>query len=454
MASAYEPMVFQGQDPLHGGTELKWEAGVLKCHAGEIPSSLASLSRLGTQCDPRSWTHCEFVHREARSILEKVENRQVAPIPNPQDANYIKSYFFLPVEEAWGDFGCIVLWCMQFSNEYRSFFGSKLWESAVIMRFTAESHLGKRMCRPAHITTEGHEIDAVKEVAQSSLSSQSTVEWSKRFHDTFERCESIDTAEPRSPVSSGKSEDFGFLEEPIHLSKQSALELQHCLLQAFTSPGFQKKLHVIARRYRASYGNDPESWKEFKNLVRSYQSDIIPAYGFEASSQGVRDMQKAFVEFEDDSDVFVNAAAINEALFSAMKVPDSTKEDPVACIGFGRKPATKVTIMDLLQNLIVAFSGPSFQEEIIKLKTRANLNARRLDDPQGYYHLPGRAELALPLQQPSLKSYGFSGEKNGVREMVRSCKPYLSDPEVAKAFDAVNMRLGTGKVEKERERVV
>ena len=136
----------------------------------------------------------------------------------------------------------------------------------------------------------------------------------------------------------------------------------------------------------------------------------------------------------------VNSAAINEALFSAIEMPDG--KDHLVSIGFGRKPLTKVAIMDMLQSLIIDFSGPSFQEEIRKLKTRADCNSRRIEDPNGYYHLPGRAELALPLQRPTLKSHGFRTTKQGVRDMVRTCAPFLSDPEVAKTFDAVNMHPG------------
>ena len=287
--------------------------------------------------------------------------------------------------------------------------------------------MGKRTApMPAQICTEGPAIDAVKEVAQASLSSQSTaVEWSRGLHD-FVRCESVDTTEPHSPASSGKSEDSGIDHEPLEfgvlqfgavLSKERALELQQALLQAFSSPGFQKKLHGVARRYRASHGNDPNCWSDFKELVRSYQADIIPSYGFEASGQGVRAMLQAFQPFENDPDIYVNATAINEALFSIMNRPDTSK-DHVTSIGFGRKPVTNVAIMEMLQNLIIAFSCPSFQEDIRKLQRRADCNARRAEDPNGYYHLPGRADLALPLQQKTLKKYGFMANKQGVRDMI------------------------------------
>lgn len=323
--------------------------------------------------------------------------------------------------------------------------------------------------RPAQICTDGHAMDAVKEVAQSSLSSQSTATtalgWSTGLHDYFVRCGSATTTEPPSPVSSksddsDRAEELGELGEPFGVlqfgarlsCKERALELQQSLLQAFTSPGFQKKLHVISRRYQACQGNDPGCWSDFKKLVRSYQAEIIPHYGFEASGRGVHDMLQAFKAFDSDPDIYVNAAAINEALFSTIQVDGSDGKDRHACIGFGRKPVTKVAIMDMLQSLIIAFSGPSFQEEIKKLKTRADCNARCEEDPRGYYHLPGRADLALPKQRQTLKSYGFRPTKQGVRDMVRACVPYLSDPEVAKTFDAVNMKLGMSAVAARRFR--
>ena len=180
--------------------------------------------------------------------------------------------------------------------------------------------MGKRNGhRPAQICTDGQAIDSVKEVAQSSLSSQSTAPgWSRKLHDCFVRCESVETTEPPSPISSGKSEDsgdraeealgepFGVLQFGARLScKETALELQQSLLQAFTSPGFQKKLHAISRRYQACQGNDPGCWSDFKKLVRSYQAEIIPHYGFEASGRGVHDMLQAFQAFESDPDIYV-----------------------------------------------------------------------------------------------------------------------------------------------------
>ena len=162
-------------------------------------------------------------------------------------------------------------------------------------------------------------------------------------------------------------------------------------------------------------------------------------------------MLQAFEEFKDDPDIYVNASAIQEAIFSPWQ---ESHPKAIESIGFARKPGTKVTIMEMLQSLLISFSEPHFQEEIAKLKldydalagrcTFANLSQKvSVPDPQGYYHLPGRAELALQLQQPVLTCFGFSPTRGGVCDMVRHCVPYLSDLAVAELFDNINMTLGS-----------
>lgn len=284
-----------------------------------------------------------------------------------------------------------------------------------------------RRVRPAMICIEGPDVKDLP-------STQSTEVGSSRC---FERCESIDTAEPHSPRSSISEEEE---ELSCKLPKHRVLELQRELLGAFTAPDFQMRLSVIARRLQLCPDRETsfQCWSDFDQLVQTSSAQLILHYDFEASS--VQSVLKSLEACEDDQDIYVNAAAIREALFSTMKLPEQERA-PAECVGFGRKPATKVAVLEMLQRFIIAFSNPSFQEEVIKLKTRADCNAMRVCDPKGYYHLPGRAELALPLQSPILKSYGFQANKHGVHEMVRACSKYLKMPEVAGAVDAVNMSL-------------
>ncbi|CAJ1451011.1 unnamed protein product [Effrenium voratum] len=66
--------------------------------------------------------------------------------------------------------------------------------------------------------------------------------------------------------------------------------------------------------------------------------------------------------------------------------------------------------------------------------------ARSLED--GYFHLPGRAELALEVQRKVLPQFGFQGSKEGSSDMIRHCSAFLGDKDVAQMFDAINKPLG------------
>lgn len=239
-------------------------------------------------------------------------------------------------------------------------------------------------------------------------------------------------------------------------TKEKALELQQKLLESFTAPSFQLKLHELGRKYRASKGTDRAARAGFKQLVRSAQFQVIPEYGFPCSDEGVEQMLKAFQEYQDDSDIFVNSTIIKDALFSeARQYPELAQEDEFAPLGAicGNKPQTKIGILEFLHNLYVRYADPAFQDEIELLKREADQRAGRVlvrgfvepivtEDPDGYYHLPGRQELALEIQQEVLPLFGFEGNRKGVREMIRYCAPYLDDLEVQKKFDAINLKLG------------
>ena len=84
---------------------------------------------------------------------------------------------------------------------------------------------------------------------------------------------------------------------------------------------------------------------------------------------------------------------------------------------------------------------PGFQHAIVKLKRKADLEQAC----DGYYHLSGRAELALTVQRRILPSFGFPGSRAGVLEMVLHCTKFLEDrdnDEIAKLWDDINSKLG------------
>lgn len=264
------------------------------------------------------------------------------------------------------------------------------------------------------------------------------------------KCSTVTDHDSESHTTCALSE----LEEFEDWTKEKALELQQRLLESFTAPKFQLKLHELGRKYRASKGGDRAARASFKQLVRSAQFEVIPEYGFPCSDEGVEQMLKAFQVFQDDSDIYVNETIIKDALFSeAREYPEIIQDDDIEVTGTWSKPQTKLGIVEMLQHLLVRFADPPFQEEIEALKWEFDQRAGRVlvrgfgepvatEDPEGYYHLPGRQELALEIQQEVLPIFGFEGNRKGVREMICHCTPYLDDFEVQNMFDAINQKLG------------
>ncbi|CAE7931011.1 Ankrd17, partial [Symbiodinium necroappetens] len=106
------------------------------------------------------------------------------------------------------------------------------------------------------------------------------------------------------------------------------------------------------------------------------------------------------------------------------------------------KPDTKPAIYLLLRSLLLNFSEAWFQESIQQLQRRADAPRCGRTDPDGYYHLAGRAELAMQVQKLVLPHFGFEATKEGVADMIRHCAAFLSDQDVAHLFDAINKKLG------------
>ncbi|CAK9074552.1 unnamed protein product [Durusdinium trenchii] len=270
------------------------------------------------------------------------------------------------------------------------------------------------------------------------------------------KCSTVTSEEASHALESPTSNCWSEASELEDWTKEKALELQQKLLESFTSPSFQLTLHELGRKYRASKGTDRRARAGFKQLVRKAQFEVIPEYGFPCSEEGVEQMIQAYERYKTDADIFVNSTIIKEVLFGESQYPEIVEEDDYerfAATTSESKPQTKTVILELLQTLLLRFGDPFIQEEVENLKREADHRAGRVlnrgvmepwvsEDPEGYYHLPGRQELALDVQVDVLPSYGFEGNRKGVREMICHCAPYLKDAEVQKRFDAINMKLG------------
>jgi len=266
----------------------------------------------------------------------------------------------------------------------------------------------------------------------------------------WQRAETPTTAASTPQSSPGESihiADLEFLDllpDPVSLDHEEALALQTELLRDFSSPDFQKKLHELARKHSVKEGHRNNAYRaDFQQLVRVVQFSILPRHGFEASEQGVEAMLAAFKPLlESDPDIFVQSVAIKDALSSACPIV-KTAPEPFALPP--SKPEGIVGVMSLLKNQLAWFSLARFQKGIMYLKT-VHVSTRKLptgyEDPQGWYHLPGRAELALRYQGTVLLAFGFEDNRGGVQDMIVHCAKFLKHDEVASLMDAINEKLG------------
>lgn len=241
-------------------------------------------------------------------------------------------------------------------------------------------------------------------------------------------------------------------------SKDRLLSLQRSLLEAYSTPSFQKELHELSRLHGAPQKSTLEFKSAFSRLVRSAQLPVISRFGFEASEKGVENMLQAFRNFGDDADIYVNAAAIKETLlFSPTQTnaeQQEQNESPALLVSpkqqdwylrraskpesvdYLWKARSKYDVLDLLEDLLLGYSTAEFQQ---RLKDLISLYSGGKHEAGGYYALPGRAELALEVQQRILPLWGFSPTSKGVQDMVLHCAKYLHEPGVALLCDLQGM---------------
>lgn len=215
------------------------------------------------------------------------------------------------------------------------------------------------------------------------------------------------------------------------LSKARALALQNELLAAFSAARFQKKLNELSRECGEGKDKKTSYHSALKRLIRREQVKIIPSYGFDASDEGVTEMLTAFQAFEEDPDVYVNSVAIQEAL-QQRKMASPRNECSIRQV---ETADCKTFVILLLRAQLVAFSHPAFQKSIRALKAKAAT-------ADGFYHLPGRAKLALDVQKLILPRFGFEPSREGVQAMIGHCSQFINEPEVAILLDSINSRLG------------
>lgn len=285
----------------------------------------------------------------------------------------------------------------------------------------AAPHRGWQFCQSRHL--ENVEPSALQ---QHRVMKTSCVPKSKQqeYPDCLQSLRKRTATSPPPPV-------------PV-LTRKDALALQDELLWAYSAPRFQKKLAELARKHEVTKGKTFEYRVAFRKLVRVEQQHVLERYGFEASEQGAEAMVLALQQLETDLDIAVNGAAIEEALFGFSGDQPSESLDSI-----GRRPKSAETVKHLLRRLVAAYGRPCFQAQIQILKASVDKTEiyPRLAK-EGYYHLPGRAEIAFKVQKQILPRCGFEASSDGVCDMITHCAGFLADPEVASLFDSINAKLG------------
>eukprot|EP00913_Durusdinium_trenchii_P003648 g3375.t1 len=258
--------------------------------------------------------------------------------------------------------------------------------------------------------------------------------------DTTRSCHKLGRFRRMTSASSADSEASDDSQGPNVLSKAVALELQFELLAEFTTPSFLKAKHTLAREHSS---NTLACRAALTKLVRARQMNVLPRYGFDSSPEGVESMLRAFKTLEKDPDIYVNSVAIQDAL--SLRSVDNL-EHTLAEPDLVTKPTTNNRVCELLRALLVEFSMASFQQDIDELKRKVVSQRRRsmksTEDPEGFYHLPGRGALALQVYRAVLPCFGFEGSKAGVNEMILHCAEFMSNEEVSRLVDSINLKLG------------
>lgn len=205
------------------------------------------------------------------------------------------------------------------------------------------------------------------------------------------------------------------------ISSDEAMEFHNELLESVTAPLFQKKLSELYRSHKTS---SYEFARQFSELAGAQMEGSFKKYGLPTSKLDLGRTFLALGSFFADEDAQAVLSSIDEALFGA------ERSSP------GSGPRLDAVVGALRQQL-AGFSSASFQNEIRHLQEKA------VDDKaEGYFRLPGRAELALGVQQEVLPAFGFEGSRRGVHALLAHASQLGRIAHVAGLLDAINAQLG------------
>eukprot|EP00442_Polarella_glacialis_P018547 CAMPEP_0115095158 /NCGR_PEP_ID=MMETSP0227-20121206/28821_1 /TAXON_ID=89957 /ORGANISM="Polarella glacialis, Strain CCMP 1383" /LENGTH=470 /DNA_ID=CAMNT_0002488367 /DNA_START=250 /DNA_END=1662 /DNA_ORIENTATION=+ len=141
---------------------------------------------------------------------------------------------------------------------------------------------------------------------------------------------------------------------------------------------------------------------------------------------------------------------MDPALFMLPPSPVAAHSNTVQDIGARSDGSiTKEETVQLLRELLAAFSAPNFQQQVQMLRRAAEGSDQKRP---GALSLDGIDEIALAVQGQVVSRFGFEGNKEGVMSMIFACSRHIKDIEVSALNDEINERLGKGVQEQKRLR--
>mmetsp|Transcript_89938 Transcript_89938/g.196847 ORF Transcript_89938/g.196847 Transcript_89938/m.196847 type:complete len:1153 (-) Transcript_89938:316-3774(-) len=211
------------------------------------------------------------------------------------------------------------------------------------------------------------------------------------------------------------------LDHPITIPLEKAGRLHDELLRAFSAPLFQKRLSEL---YRKHSSDSLEFADLFGSLVSTSMEGPLVCAGLSPAPEDLGDLFLSLSNFFASDDAETVLASIDEALFSCER-PGQTG------LGLG-------TVVRVWREQLAAFGRSSFQQALMELKAQAS----ELEKESGFFHLTGRAELALTVQKEVLSANCLGATPRDLQKLLAVTATLTRVPLVAGLLDAVNAKLG------------
>ncbi|CAE8604293.1 unnamed protein product, partial [Polarella glacialis] len=240
-------------------------------------------------------------------------------------------------------------------------------------------------------------------------------------------------------------------------ARREVLSLLRAQLAAFGRMEVSQQVEQL----KLSAGLSPEESCDEKlpglaELALSVQTGLLPTFGFEANRRGLSRMICSCAQYLLDPEVEWLLDASNQRLGLGLgacqrlreRLLGKSLEDKAEVLGAQRSAEaelvrkssgpglTKARALALLSELIVGYSSQGFQKKLQLLVDRAIAGGS-----QDIENVPGRAELALKVQQEVLPRYGFEGDAGGVTCMTAALEPLLQEPCVKARVEAAHRKL-------------